>query len=540
MQPPFWVNGQLRITPTSLTWGNRIANPPPNMTYPGFLNINATKDVVGQRDQGGGPSHVEGRVLQQPQQQVAEPEQRGDVRRAEFLERHQQPDRRAVRIRQRGARRASRPYNQLSRYIEGSYLYNNTEGYIQDNWKVNSRTHARLRRALRAHAAAVRLARPGVELPARRSGAQSQAPVLFAAGCVGDVNPCSGAEPAGAETPSPASCSASVRRPRSARSCRTPAITLNGLYLSGEGITKTTYTYPSLGVAPRFGMAYDPSGRAEDRRCAAVAACSSIVRTATTSTPRSPIHRRSRTSPCATRSCSRSAAGLSTVGAPTLNVYQYDAKLPSSWQWNGGVQMALPWAIGARRGLHRAAQLEHAAGGEHQRRRLRRGVPAAEPGPDAGRQLDAGASAVVTDLMRGYLGYGSITRRMSTLWRTFHGINLSFQRRFTNGVAFGFNDSISALRPPEQQRAPAARRGRIVLLPRRPGRGRCAVPDRSGGAHHQGQLHLGPAGPANASGSACARSWPHRQRLAALGHLDGHAPARRTRSASATRTAAAT
>ena len=45
MQPPFWVNGQLLITPTSLTWGNRIANPPPNMTYPGFLNINATKDV---------------------------------------------------------------------------------------------------------------------------------------------------------------------------------------------------------------------------------------------------------------------------------------------------------------------------------------------------------------------------------------------------------------------------------------------------------------------------------------------------------------
>ena len=45
MQPPFWVDGQLRITPTSLTWGNRIANSPPNMTYPGFLNINATKDV---------------------------------------------------------------------------------------------------------------------------------------------------------------------------------------------------------------------------------------------------------------------------------------------------------------------------------------------------------------------------------------------------------------------------------------------------------------------------------------------------------------
>ena len=36
--------------------------------------------------------------------------------------------------------------------------------------------------------------------------------------------------------------------------------------------------------------------------------------------------------------------GLSTVGVPALITFQYDAKLPSSWQWQGGVQMALPWA----------------------------------------------------------------------------------------------------------------------------------------------------------------------------------------------------
>ena len=59
------------------------------------------------------------------------------------------------------------------------------------------------------------------------------------------------------------------------------------------------------------------------------------------------------------------------------------------------------------------------------------------------RATTPGASAVVSDLMRGYLGYGAINRRMSTLWRTYHGINVSFQRRFTNGLSFGFNDSIS-------------------------------------------------------------------------------------------------
>src|SRR6185295_15355552 len=30
-------------------------------------------------------------------------------------------------------------FNQLSTYIEGSYVYNNTEGYIQDNWKLSGR-----------------------------------------------------------------------------------------------------------------------------------------------------------------------------------------------------------------------------------------------------------------------------------------------------------------------------------------------------------------------------------------------------------------
>ena len=34
---------------------------------------------------------------------------------------------------------SSRSYNQASKYVEGDFVYNNTEGYIQDNWKVNNR-----------------------------------------------------------------------------------------------------------------------------------------------------------------------------------------------------------------------------------------------------------------------------------------------------------------------------------------------------------------------------------------------------------------
>src|SRR5204863_6974871 len=37
-------------------------------------------------------------------------------------------------------------------------------------------------------------------------------------------------------------------------------------------------------------------------------------------------------------------SGLSTAGVPALITFQYNAQVPSSWQWQGGVQMALPWS----------------------------------------------------------------------------------------------------------------------------------------------------------------------------------------------------
>ena len=36
--------------------------------------------------------------------------------------------------------------------------------------------------------------------------------------------------------------------------------------------------------------------------------------------------------------------GLTTQGVPGLNTIMYDAKLPSSTQFSGGVQMAIPWS----------------------------------------------------------------------------------------------------------------------------------------------------------------------------------------------------
>ena len=54
-------------------------------------------------------------------------------------------------------------------------------------------------------------------------------------------------------------------------------------------------------------------------------------------------------------------------------------------------------------------------------------------------------AATNPDLVRGYRGYSSMasTSRFYEGWRTFHSIQLSFNRRFRDGLQFGFNDTIT-------------------------------------------------------------------------------------------------
>ena len=77
-------------------------------TFPGFLNINTTQDVVDQPDQGHGQPHVQDRLLQQPQPEAGEqrPGCGRQLRHAELRQRHgrHQSLRHVVRVRQRGDR----------------------------------------------------------------------------------------------------------------------------------------------------------------------------------------------------------------------------------------------------------------------------------------------------------------------------------------------------------------------------------------------------------------------------------------------------
>ena len=135
-------------------------------------------------------------------------------------------------------------------------------------------------------------------------------------------------------------------------------------------------------------------------------------------------------------------AGLTIAGAPALNVFEYAGNLPSSTQWNGGIQMALPWSS--------ALDVEYV--GQHSFNTLDGvdinaidfGAAFLPQNQDLTLQPNAtpGAMAVAQDQMRAFRGYAGITQQWGRGWRTFHSLQLSFNRRFKDGLSFGFNDTI--------------------------------------------------------------------------------------------------
>ena len=137
--------------------------------------------------------------------------------------------------------------------------------------------------------------------------------------------------------------------------------------------------------------------------------------------------------------------------------------------------------------------------------------------------------------MRTFRGYSSITQQVARGWRTFHSLQLSFNRRFKDGLSFGFNDTI----PLYDHQSTGARLqhnadGTYSERPDQARSRRAARRRRSPTAHLEGQLRVGSAGcPRQRDRDESDRAAG--QRLAAVGRLDRARPAPTTRSASPTR-----
>ena len=335
-------------------------------------------------------------------------------------------------------------FTQASKYQEGTFNYNNIEGYIQDNWRVNNKLTldygVRFVHAQPQHDA---LLQSGNFLPDKFD--ISAAPVLYVAGCANGVFPCTGTNRQ-AQNPQ----TGAFLGPNSTLAIGTlvpnSGNLRNGLFQSGKEIAKTTYKFPMLNVGPRVGLAYDLTGQ---QRFVVRGAAGLYFDRARPGNAQALVGNTFISSLVTVRFSqlqSLGSGGLTTQGPPALVAYQYESKLPTSAEWNGGIQMALPWDVSldlsyVGRHNYNAEQTVDINALDYGTAFLAstqdRTVPvSATPGASS-------FAATNPDLVRALRGYGSLNYRSYDAWRTFHSIQINFNRRFRNGLQFGFNDAIT-------------------------------------------------------------------------------------------------
>jgi hypothetical protein len=431
VKPPIWDGKRLDFMP-SFSWGGRIGNAPPNFPFPGWLNVNKTTDIAisltkltGRHTLKTGFYNTHSYKAQQRQ---------GWAGSINFQNDTNNPLDSGFGF-SNAALGVFSSYNQYSRYVEGNFIYNNTEAFVQDNWKLTPRLTLDYGARFAHQQPQYDKLGQGVNfLPEKWS--LSSAPVLYTAGCA--AQPCTGAnrqarDPRTGQLLGPSTSAAiGTLVPGSGNMT-------NGLFVSGTGIPKTTYNWPTLAVAPRFGLAYDLTGSQKvilrgggglfyDRP----AGNSVYNQVQNPPTLRNVTLRFSQL---------QSMGGLTTEAAPILSTYQLESGLPSTWNWNGGVQVMLPWS----------AMLDVSYTGQHSYNLVEdvninaidfgAAYLPANQDPTVTSAVPGGA-AVSTDLMRAYRGYGNITQEQPRGWFTSHSLQLSINRRFSRGLSFGLNDTI--------------------------------------------------------------------------------------------------
>jgi len=452
---PFFDGTRILRVP-NFSWGNRVISgnttagaAPPNINFPGFLNINTTQDVVASLTKVMG-RHTIKTGFYNSHSLKRENNVQGAADNFGTLNFQQDTVGTNPYDTSFGFANAAigsfSSYAQASRYVEGTFTYNNTEGYVQDNWKVNNKLTldygVRLVHAQPQHDA---LLQSGNFLPDK--WVQSQAPRLYEAGCVNNVNPCTGTNRQ-AKDP----ITGQLLGPNSTLAIGTlvpnTGNLTNGLFQSGQGIEKTTYTFPMLNVGPRFGVAYDVTGKQQLVLRGAWGLYFDRPRPgdAQALVGNPPGGSRIITIRYGQLQ-SLGNGGLSTVSPPGITVFQYDAKLPTSMQFSVGSQMLLPWSTSldvSYVGLHSWNDQQPWNINSID---LGTAFLASTQDPTLAVSTTPGATSYAStnpDLVRAYRGYSSMasTSRFYEGWRTYHSVQFSLNRRFKDGLQFGFNDTV--------------------------------------------------------------------------------------------------
>jgi hypothetical protein len=136
--------------------------------------------------------------------------------------------------------------------------------------------------------------------------------------------------------------------------------------------------------------------------------------------------------------------GLEPVPVPALITFQYEAQVPASWQWQAGVQRALPWSTAidvsyvGNHGFNRLGQFQGGARLNLNAVDLGAAYLPQNQDPTLTSTVP-GAAAYTTNLLRPFRGLGNIEQNTTEFSDTYHSIQTSFTRRFRNGFSFGAN-----------------------------------------------------------------------------------------------------
>jgi hypothetical protein len=450
--PPFYANGSINLPPV-FGWGSKIAAANSfTQRYPGWLNINRTNDFAVSLTKVMG-SHTFKAGFYNNHSYKAQNVGAGGSDAANLsFQGYVNFGNSSTNALDSGFGYANAAlgiftqYLQASKFIEGSLIYNQREAYIQDNWKVTPRLTVdyglRFVNQQPQHDQYQQMSNFFTD-----KWTKSAAPVFYVAGCSNGAVVCSG-NTRNAMDPRTGKILTAAGAANTQAAIGTPipgtGNSLNGIIQAGNGIAKTNYVWPSLVVAPRFGFAYDVKGNQEW-----------VIRgggglffdrpdgNTVFSTPGNP--------PIATSGnllngqLQTLGTGLSPAAVPTLMVFQYDAKIPSQWQWQLGLQKSLPFAMAAdityvgNHGFNRMGAFQ--GGGRQLLNAPDFGAAylAVNQDPTLGTSTIPGATAYATNLLRPYLGYNSIEQNLPGFWDTYHSLQMNVNRRFKNGILFGAN-----------------------------------------------------------------------------------------------------
>ena len=121
--------------------------------------------------------------------------------------------------------------------------------------------------------------------------------------------------------------------------------------------------------------------------------------------------------------------------------------MPASWQWQGGVQMAMPWATSldvsyvGNHGYNRLGGLQ--GGTTINQNAVDIGAAYLPQNQDPTQTSTVPGNNTIDNFLRPYHGLGNINQNTTEFHDTYHSIQTSLNRRFRDGFAFGANYTYS-------------------------------------------------------------------------------------------------